>query len=78
VKPELEVVEIAADPRQIFWRHAIPLPYRPAISDADRAEIEDGGLNAPRDGEMASPRLRICGGFEYCMYVGVCFLRDSG
>src|SRR5262245_34439032 len=50
---EIEVVKIVADPRQIFERQFIPLPYRPTISDTDRAEIEDRSLNAPRDGEMA-------------------------
>src|SRR4030095_10779967 len=53
VTPEIEVVKIVADLRQIFERHLVALPYRPTISDADRAEIEDSGLNAPRDGEMA-------------------------
>src|SRR5262245_35010740 len=53
VAPEVEVVEIVADLRQIFERQFNPLPYRPSISDADRAEIEDRGLNASRDGEMA-------------------------
>jgi hypothetical protein len=38
VKPDVEAVEIAADLRQIFGRHVISLPRRPAISDADRAE----------------------------------------
>src|SRR5262245_44370497 len=51
VKPEIEVVKIVADLRQIFERHFVPLPYRPAISDADRAEIEARGLNTSRDGK---------------------------
>src|SRR5262245_3294218 len=53
VTPEVEVVEIVADLRQIFEREFIPPPNRPAICDADRAEIEDRGLNAPCDGEMS-------------------------
>jgi len=40
VKPEVEVAEIMTDSRQILGRYVIPLPYRPAISDADRADTE--------------------------------------
>jgi len=58
VKPEVEVVETVVDPRQIFGRYVIPLPYRPVISDAGRAEFEDCGLKAPGDGEMARGQLR--------------------
>jgi len=45
VKPDVEVVKIAAVLRQIFGRHVISLPYRPPISDADRAECATSKAN---------------------------------
>jgi hypothetical protein len=45
MKPEIEVVEIVADLRQIFGRHVNSLLYRPAISDADRAECTTSKAN---------------------------------